>query len=37
LLGRARERGLHALCAPMLGRLAHLPSPQRDALSTAFG
>jgi DNA-binding CsgD family transcriptional regulator len=29
--------GLHALCAPMLGRLAHLPSPQRDALSTAFG
>ena len=21
--------GLHALCAPMLGRLAHLPSPQR--------
>jgi MFS family permease len=29
--------GLHALCAPMLGRLAHLPSPQRDALSTTFG
>jgi DNA-binding CsgD family transcriptional regulator len=29
--------GLHALCAPMFGRLAHLPSPQRDALSTAFG
>src|SRR5215216_1960749 len=29
--------GLHALCAPMLGRLEHLPSPQRDALSTAFG
>ena len=29
--------GLHALCAPMLGRLGHLPSPQRDALSTAFG
>src|SRR5216110_202123 len=29
--------GLHALCAPMLGRLAHLPGPQRDALSTAFG
>jgi hypothetical protein len=27
----------YALCAPMLGRLAHLPSPQRDALSTAFG
>ena len=21
--------GLHALCAPMLGRLGHLPSPQR--------
>src|SRR3954452_24810822 len=29
--------GLHALCAPMLGRLGQLPSPQRDALSTAFG
>src|ERR1044071_3640373 len=29
--------GLHALCAHMLGRLRHLPSPQRDALSTAFG
>ncbi len=29
--------GLHRLCAPLLGRLAHLPSPQRDALSTAFG
>ena len=29
--------GLHALCAPMLGRLGHLPGPQRDALSTAFG
>ena len=29
--------GLHALCAPMLGRLEHLPGPQRDALSTAFG
>jgi DNA-binding CsgD family transcriptional regulator len=29
--------GLHALCAPMLGHLEHLPSPQRDALSTAFG
>jgi DNA-binding CsgD family transcriptional regulator len=29
--------GLHGLCAPMLGRLGHLPSPQRDALSTAFG
>jgi hypothetical protein len=29
--------GLHALCAPMLGRLRHLPGPQRDALSTAFG
>ena len=29
--------GLHALCAQMLGRLRHLPSPQRDALSTAFG
>ncbi len=29
--------GLHALCAPMLGRLGHLPGPQREALSTAFG
>ena len=29
--------GLHGLCAPMLGRLGHLPEPQRDALSTAFG
>src|ERR1044071_7572662 len=29
--------GLHALCAPMLARLPNLPSPQRDALSTAFG
>jgi len=29
--------GLHALCAPMLARLEHLPGPQCDALSTAFG
>ena len=29
--------GLHALCAPMLGRLGHLPVPQRGALNTAFG
>ena len=29
--------GLHALCAPMLRRLKHLPNPQRDALGTAFG
>jgi DNA-binding CsgD family transcriptional regulator len=29
--------GLQALCAPMLGRLGHLPSPQREALNTAFG
>src|ERR1700722_18015840 len=29
--------GLHALCAPMLGRLGRLPAPQRDALNTAFG
>jgi DNA-binding CsgD family transcriptional regulator len=29
--------GLHALCAPLLGRLGNLPSPQRDALTTAFG
>jgi DNA-binding CsgD family transcriptional regulator len=29
--------GLHALCVPMIGRLGQLPSPQRDALNTAFG
>src|SRR3954452_18101659 len=29
--------GLHGLCAPMLDRLGRLPSPQREALSTAFG
>ena len=29
--------GLHALCAPMLDRLGHLPVPQRGALNTAFG
>src|SRR4051812_37971790 len=29
--------GLQALCAPMLDRLRHLPGPQRDALTTAFG
>src|SRR5215472_4141418 len=29
--------GLHALCAPLLGRLDALPTPQRDALATAFG
>ncbi len=29
--------GLHALCVTMLGRVGHLPTPQRDALSTAFG
>jgi DNA-binding CsgD family transcriptional regulator/tetratricopeptide (TPR) repeat protein len=28
---------LHQLCAPMLGRMQHLPGPQRDALSAAFG
>src|SRR4051812_46084552 len=28
--------GLHALCAPMLDRLRHLPDPQAEALSTAF-
>ncbi|MGW5431701.1 ATP-binding protein [Streptomyces sp. NPDC004059] len=27
---------LHQLCAPLLGRLRHLPAPQRDALSVAF-
>jgi len=29
--------GLHQLCAPMLGELDGLPSPQRDALRAAFG
>ena len=29
--------GLHALCAQMLDHLRRLPSPQRDALTTAFG
>ena len=29
--------GLHQLCALMLDRLPHLPTPQREALSTAFG
>ncbi|MFG1930046.1 AAA family ATPase [Mycobacterium sp. NPDC048908] len=29
--------GVHQLCAPMLNRLDHLPSPQRQALYVAFG
>ena len=29
--------GLQQLCAPLLGGLAKLPGPQRDALRTAFG
>ncbi len=29
--------GLHQLCAPMLGSLAHLPEPQQAAIGTAFG
>src|SRR5580693_9313485 len=29
--------GLYQLCAPMLGRLASLPEPQRLGLSVAFG
>ena len=28
---------LHQLCSPLLGGLERLPSPQRDALATAFG
>ncbi len=28
---------LHQLCAPFLDRLDHLPAPQHEALSTAFG
>jgi DNA-binding CsgD family transcriptional regulator len=29
--------GLHQLCAPMLSRAERLPTPQREALRTAFG
>jgi DNA-binding CsgD family transcriptional regulator len=29
--------GLHQLCAPMLDRLEQLPTPQQNALRTAFG
>jgi DNA-binding CsgD family transcriptional regulator len=29
--------GLHQLCGGMLGRLDHLPEPQRAAIGTAFG
>jgi DNA-binding CsgD family transcriptional regulator len=29
--------GLHQLCAPLLGRLDRIPSPQREALETTFG
>ena len=29
--------GLHQLCGPLLDRLDRLPTPQRDALGTAFG
>jgi DNA-binding CsgD family transcriptional regulator len=29
--------GVHQLCAPLLGRLAVVPGPQREALATAFG
>ena len=29
--------GVHQLCAPLLGRLTRLPSPQREMLETAFG
>ena len=29
--------GLHQLCTPLLGNLAGLPGPQRDALDTVFG
>jgi DNA-binding CsgD family transcriptional regulator len=29
--------GLHQLCAPLLGRLALLPEPQREAMRTALG
>ncbi|HXE60463.1 MAG TPA: AAA family ATPase [Gemmatimonadaceae bacterium] len=29
--------GVHQLCAPLLSHLERLPSPQRDAIATAFG
>ncbi|MFF7888777.1 ATP-binding protein [Streptomyces sp. NPDC020794] len=29
--------GLHQMCAPLMGKLDRIPSPQRDALSVAFG
>jgi DNA-binding CsgD family transcriptional regulator len=29
--------GVHQLCAPLLGRVARLPAPQREAIRTAFG
>ena len=29
--------GLHQLCAPLLGHAEQLPTPQQDALRTAFG
>src|SRR5919206_2820786 len=29
--------GLHQLCGPYLDRLGKLPSPQQEALGTAFG
>jgi hypothetical protein len=29
--------GLHQLCGPLLGRFDRLPTPQSDALGTAFG
>ncbi|GAA3680850.1 LuxR family transcriptional regulator [Lentzea roselyniae] len=29
--------GLHQLCTPLMGRLGHLPEPQREALKVAFG
>ncbi|MFD6291506.1 LuxR C-terminal-related transcriptional regulator [Streptomyces sp. NPDC060205] len=29
--------GLHQLCVPLMGGLDHIPVPQRDALSVAFG
>ncbi len=29
--------GLHQMCAPLLGHLGTLPTPQQDALATVFG
>ena len=35
--GRTSLAGLHQLCTPLLDRLGAIPTPQREALGTAFG